>query len=379
MLQIAKLTTGLTTAACLAAALGLSSVAAADPTIPLDPGQLPGLEAVQSLSPVVEQAAANPSSAQQLLLAAASQLAGNATTPQGSLSLAEAVAKFVQNGGAASLGGAPAAAVSQGAVSQQAAAPQAAVVGMPHGTAPLLTPGPGNGPIPLEQHVPAAGALPGTEAHLPTGIDPAHAVGPVAAPLADAMPEVPVMVAPEAAAAAAVAAAQPVSAQPVSAQPVSALPVPGPAVPAPAPGAAGSFDPNSPPTQDFMYPSISNNCTKDGGNVIATAIAVAGPAKIPAPGPAAGQTAYVFTAVGTPAPAAEQKLPLNLTWVNITTGRSGSATLKPNPGINPDGPTTLTAIVDTGSGSIMSTIFGQVTTLDRQCTFMPTIGSTVVP
>jgi hypothetical protein len=37
-----------------------------------------------------------------------------------------------------------------------------------------------------------------------------------------------------------------------------------------------------------------------------------------------------------------------------------------------------TAIVDTGSGSIMSTIFGQVTTMDKQCTFMPTIGSSVV-
>ena len=149
--------------------------------------------------------------------------------------------------------------------------------------------------------------------------------------------------------------------------------------PAPAPAAAPSFDPSSPPTQDFMYPSISNGCLKDGGNVIAPALAVAGPAKIPAPGPAAGQTAYVFTAVGTPAPAAEQKLPLNVTWVNLTTGRSGSATLKPNPAINPEGPTTLTAIVDTGSGSIMSTIFGQVTTLDKQCTFMPTIGSSVVP
>ncbi|HMZ15576.1 MAG TPA: hypothetical protein PLS04_15690, partial [Mycobacterium sp.] len=110
-----------------------------------------------------------------------------------------------------------------------------------------------------------------------------------------------------------------------------------------------------------------------------TALSVAGPAKIPAPGPGAGQTAYVFTAVGTPAPATEQKLPLNVTWVNLTTGRSGSATLKPNPAINPEGPTTLTAIVDTGSGSIMSTIFGQVTTLDKQCTFMPTIGSSVVP
>ena len=94
---------------------------------------------------------------------------------------------------------------------------------------------------------------------------------------------------------------------------------------------------------------------------------------------AAGQTAYVFTAIGTPAPAAEQRLPLNVTWVNLTTGKSGSATLKPRPDINPNGPTTLTAIVDTGSGSILSTIFGQVTTLDRQCQFMPTIGSTVVP
>ena len=350
MLQFAKLTTGLTTAACIAATVGLSPVSAADPTNPRDPGPLPGRGAVQNQTPVVEQAAANPSSAQQLLLAAASQLAGNATTPQGSLSLAEAVAKFVQNGGAASLGGAPSAAVSQQAAS-----------GLPHGTAPLMTPGPGNGPIPLEQHLPAAGALPGalpgTEAHLPIGIDPAHSVGPVA----DAMPEVSVMVNPAAAAAAA------------------ALPAPGPSVGAPAPGAAPTFDPNSPPTQDFIYPSMSNGCLKDGGNVIATAIAVAGPAKIPAPGPAAGQTAYVFTAVGTPAPAAEQKLPLNITWVNITTGRSGTATLKPNPAINPAGPTTLTAIVDTGSGSIMSTIFGQVTTLDKQCTFLPTIGSTVVP
>ena len=128
-----------------------------------------------------------------------------------------------------------------------------------------------------------------------------------------------------------------------------------------------------------MYPSISNGCLKDGGNVLATAISVAGPAKIPTPGPGPGQTAYVFTAVGTPGPAAEQRLPLNVTWVNLSTGKSGSATLKPRPDINPEGPTTLTAIVDTGSGSIMSTIFGQVTTTEKQCQFMPTIGSTVVP
>ena len=56
-----------------------------------------------------------------------------------------------------------------------------------------------------------------------------------------------------------------------------------------------------------------------------------------------------------------------------------TVTLKPRTDINPEGPTTLTAIVDTGSGSIMSTIFGQVTTKEKQCQFMPTIGSTVVP
>jgi hypothetical protein len=128
-----------------------------------------------------------------------------------------------------------------------------------------------------------------------------------------------------------------------------------------------------------MYPSIGNGCLPDGGNSIAPALSVAGPAKIPAPGPGPGQTAYVFTAVGTSGPADLQKLPLNVTWVNLTTGKSGSATLKPRPDINPNGPTTLTAIADTGSGSIMSTIFGQVTTKDKQCQFMPTIGSTVVP
>lgn len=197
------------------------------------------------------------------------------------------------------------------------------------------------------EHVPPAGFAPGLQAHLPTGVDPARAAGP--APLA-----APV-------------------APPVNTPPAAA--------PAPAPEAAvtPAFGPDAPPTQDFMYPSISTNCLADGGNSIATALSVAGPAKIPLPGPGPGQTAYVFTAVGTPGPAEVQKLPLNVTWVNLTTGKSGSVTLKPRSDINPEGPTTLTAIADTGSGSVMSTIFGQVTTKEKQCQFMPTIGSTVVP
>jgi hypothetical protein len=210
---------------------------------------------------------------------------------------------------------------------------------------------------PAAAHVPAPGAAPGTEAHLPAGVDPAHAVGP--APEALPVPTPDAAAAPE----------------------VATAPAPGPDGTPPATEAAANpqFGADAPPTQDFMYPSISNGCLKDGGNVLATAISVAGPAKIPAPGPGPGQTAYVFTAIGTPGPAAEQKLPLNVTWVNLTTGKSGSAALKPRPDINPEGPTTLSAIVDTGAGSIMSTIFGQVTTTEKQCQFLPTIGSTVVP
>jgi hypothetical protein len=288
--------------AAAAAALllgGVTPVANAEPAppLPIDALQAPGLSAVQSIGPAIQQAAADPTNAASTLMAAAAVFAGDSAVPPDSKNVATAVNQFVA-------------------------------------------------------HVPAAGAVPGTEAHLPAGVDPAHAVGP----------------APEAA--------------PLAAPAPAAAPAPE-AVPAPAPApdaaAAPAFGPDAPVTQDFMYPSISNGCLQDGGNVLATAISVAGPAKIPAPGPAAGQTAYVFTAVGTPAPAAEQKLPLNVTWVNLTTGKSGSATLKPRSDINPEGPTTLTAIVDTGSGSIISTIFGQVTTTDRQCQFLPTIGSTVVP
>jgi hypothetical protein len=284
---------------------GVTPVANADPAppLPIDASQAPGLSAVQGIGPAIQRAAADPTNAASTLMAAAAVFAGDAAAPPDSKNVATAVNQFVA-------------------------------------------------------HVPAAGAVPGAEAHLPAGVDPANAVGPV----------------PEAAPLAAPAPAPAPEAVPAPA------PAPAPdAAAAPTPAAAPAFGPDAPVTQDFMYPSISNGCLQDGGTVLATAISVAGPAKIPAPGPAAAQTAYVFTAVGTPAPAAEQKLPLNVTWVNLTTGKSGSATLTPRPDINPDGPTTLSAIVDTGSGSIISTIFGQVTTTERQCQFMPTIGSTVVP
>ena len=313
------------------AALVLSAqpVASAEPApplplpLPISGLQAPGLPAMESLGPVIQQAAGDPTNAASMLMAAAAAFAGNSAMPSGSKNVATAVNQFVAD-------------------------PQVA-------------------------HVPAAGAIPGTEAHLPQGIDPANAVGPApeAAPLA-AVPAPDVAPAPAPAAPAPEAVAAP---SPEAVPAAATIPGPDGAVPAPAP----NFGPDAPTTQDFMYPSIGNGCGSDGGNVLAAAISVAGPASIPKPGPAAGQTAYVFTAMGTPGPAPVQKLPLNVTWVNLTSGKSGTVTLKPQADINPAGPTTLTAIADTGSGSIMSTIFGQVTTTEKQCQFMPTIGSTVVP
>ena len=262
---------------------GVTGVAGAEPgppapPLPIDGLQAPGLTAVQGLGPVIQQAAADPTNAASTLMAAAAVFAGDAAAPADSRNVATAVNQFVA-------------------------------------------------------HTPAPGAVPGAEAHLPAGVNPANAVGPV----------------PEASAAA--------PREPPRRRPRLFLlrrrhlslrrrllpdgaPVPPPAPAAAAPAAAPGgpeFGPDAPVTQDFLYPSISNGCLKDGGNVLATAISVAGPAKIPAPGPGVGQTAYVFTAIGTPGPAAEQKLPLNVTWVNLTTGKSGSATLTPQADINPAG------------------------------------------
>jgi len=363
-----------------AAAFGLCPSAAADPaTPPPNPTQgLPGLPALAQLSPIIQQAASNPAQATQLLMAAAEAFTHNPTAPTESRNVAASVNQFVQEPTNPNPGSPP-----LGVAAPGAPAPA------PNGVTP-----PDTSPVP---HVPPAGVEPGTQAHLPTGIDPAHAAGPapVAAPAATPPVSAPApgtvvpAAAPGAAPAPAPAAAPPApvatppapAPAPVATPPApAAAPAPTPApAPAAAPAAAPGFGPDAPPTQDFMYPSIGTNCLADGSNSIATALSVAGPAKIPLPGPGPGQTAYVFTAVGTPGPAEVQRLPLNVTWVNLTTGKSGSATLKPRSDINPEGPTTLTAIVDTGSGSIMSTIFGQVTTKEKQCQFMPTIGSTVVP
>ena len=160
------------------AAFGLCPSAAADPAAPQPTPQLnaaqqlPGLPALAQLSPLIQQAAGDPQQATQLLMAAAQAFAHSPTAPSESKNVAAAVNQFVQEP-----------------------------------TAPV-------------QHVPATGIEPGLQAHLPTGVDPAHAAGPAPA----AAPE------PHAGGPAPAAAPAPGPAQPANV-PVAA---PAPAPPAPA-------------------------------------------------------------------------------------------------------------------------------------------------
>ena len=72
-------------------------VAGADPAapLPIDVLQAPGLSAIQSLSPAIQQAASDPSNAASMLMAAAQAFAGNAAAPADSRNLASAVSQFV--------------------------------------------------------------------------------------------------------------------------------------------------------------------------------------------------------------------------------------------------------------------------------------------
>src|ERR1700761_4755839 len=122
-----------------AVAFGFCPSAAADPVAPPSSPdqQLPGLPALSQLSPIIQQAATNPGQATSLLMAAAQAFAHNPTAPTESKNVAASVNRLF---------------------------------GGPRGPPP-----PVSDPVP---HVPAAGVEPGTQSHLPVGVDPSHAAGP---------------------------------------------------------------------------------------------------------------------------------------------------------------------------------------------------------
>src|SRR5690242_2314208 len=79
--------------------VGVTGVAHADPPaapLPIDGLQAPGLPAVQGIGPVIQQAAADPSNAASMLMAAAAVFAGDAAAPRPSSDIATAVNQFVQ-------------------------------------------------------------------------------------------------------------------------------------------------------------------------------------------------------------------------------------------------------------------------------------------
>ncbi|ALG84114.1 hypothetical protein [Gordonia phthalatica] len=140
--------------------------------------------------------------------------------------------------------------------------------------------------------------------------------------------------------------------------------------------------PNKPRIQQFLYPTIGLGCMPGGGNSVGMALTTAGPQAAPAPGPKRGQAGIVYTSLGT-GPALRSAQKLTISWLNIDTGRTGQQALNPNPKINAQkGPGTFTAIVNTGRGRIVSTIYGTVTTKTKgkrvSCTIAPTIGTAII-
>ncbi|TQF73856.1 hypothetical protein FK531_04030 [Rhodococcus spelaei] len=134
----------------------------------------------------------------------------------------------------------------------------------------------------------------------------------------------------------------------------------------------------------FLYPTIGKGCIGPTSDSVGTALAVPGPAHLPPPGPTAGQTGFVFTALGTKSATANQPNPLTVSWVNIDNQKSGTANLTTASRINPDGPATLSAIADTGRGRVLAVISGGLTTQAEgaapiTCSFLPTVGTVVVP
>ncbi len=130
---------------------------------------------------------------------------------------------------------------------------------------------------------------------------------------------------------------------------------------------------DAPTFTQFYWPTVASNCIGDGLHSTASALVVAGPTETPAPGAGPGEATFVFTALGTPAAAADQGL-MNVYWVNLDTGRSGITPLA-NHQINPQGPATLSTTADTGSGRVIAVVDGSVRTTENTCKFAPTAAS----
>lgn len=137
---------------------------------------------------------------------------------------------------------------------------------------------------------------------------------------------------------------------------------------------------DGPVISQFLWPTIGKGCISASADSVGTALAVAGPAQLPPPGPQVGQAGFVFTALGTKKPTETQTPPMTVQWLNLDTRATGILPLTDAAKINPDGPATLSAIADTGRGRVVAVVSGSLTTqADAEsapitCSFLPTIG-----
>ena len=128
---------------------------------------------------------------------------------------------------------------------------------------------------------------------------------------------------------------------------------------------------NAPTISQFIWPTVSTICIGDGLNSIGSGIAVPGPATIPSPGAREGETAFLFTALGT---SAVEHSDVHVRWINTTTLKHGFLPLGDN-GINPEGPSTVSGTAPTGAGTVIAVMSGGLKPIDQtnHCSFLPTI------
>lgn len=119
----------------------------------------------------------------------------------------------------------------------------------------------------------------------------------------------------------------------------------------------------------FIWPSVAGTCIDGTMDAVGSAIAVPGPAEIPAPGAAKGDVAFLFTALGTSAAAGNQVMAVS--WFNLNNFRWGRTPLQDH-GINPEGPATVSGTAHTGTGTVVAVVSGAVGTKDASCNFFPT-------
>ncbi|WP_171018700.1 hypothetical protein [Rhodococcus sp. Q] len=150
-------------------------------------------------------------------------------------------------------------------------------------------------------------------------------------------------------------------------------------------GGGPELPPESGPViSQFLYPTIGEGCIGGTSDSIGAALAVPGPAHLPPPGPKAGETGFVFTALGTSKATEKQPVPLVVDWVNIDHPKNGRTELTTASRINPDGPATLSGIAQTGQGRVLAVVSGGLTTETEggaavTCSFLPTVGTVYVP